>query len=261
MASADHRVRYCIKCENTELLSGKKFLMCEECEFRLPRDEARPEKMVAYVGEMTFCYNCGTELRKSKKGLKCIDGCGISIPTFQKDQPDVPQVKANSQTYGKQSSTHIPSTVVPFEGGRKVADKDHKFSAGHVSREQKLQQDDSTSNADENVKSSGTRSDEHAASSKTTPPTGENKRAQLSEQTSPTVVDSPNDPGNVMAKKDNVTTEPAVDHLLQVNRQPPTMEAMSPQDSRGSRGVTAQANTEHHVNAAKEISKDQGVFY
>lgn len=261
MASADHRVRYCIKCENTEFLSGKKSLMCEECGFRLLIDEARPEKMAAHVGEMTYCYNCGTELIKSKKGLNCIDGCGISIPTSQVDQPDAPQAKANSsRTYGKQSSTHIPSTVVPLEGGGKHADKDHKFSAGHVPKEQNPQQDDSASNVDKNVKS-GTKSDEHAANSKTTPPTGENKRALLSEHTSPTVVYSPNDPGNGMANKDNVTGEPAVDHPLQVNRQPPTMEEMSPQDSHRSRGVTAEANTECHVNAAKEMSKDQGVFY
>ena len=73
-------VRFCIHCKKTKLDTSAKFFCCEEdCGFVLPVDNATPEKMSAYVEDMSFCYNCGEELKKKKKSLMCINGCGMRI--------------------------------------------------------------------------------------------------------------------------------------------------------------------------------------
>lgn len=77
---ASYSVQYCIKCYQSELLKGKKFLCCGECGFRLAVSDAQPEKMSAHVKDMQFCFSCGEELQKSGKKRMCLDGCGMVIP-------------------------------------------------------------------------------------------------------------------------------------------------------------------------------------
>lgn len=110
MASKHPSVRYCIKCENTLLTIGEKFVCCDECEeFSLPLEDAQPEKMSAHVQDMDFCYNCGKRLKRRKKSFFCHNGCGTKIPfsTATKEEQGLTAGSQSPSQTTKEEADHL----------------------------------------------------------------------------------------------------------------------------------------------------------